>query len=110
MERVPGQRCALDAHRELVNAGKDRELAQVHLFARRRLACHKLMELSEKRLGFRPRLALDALSHERCRGGGDGTALTLEADVLDHIALEIDMKREAVAAERVIAFGFPMRA
>ena len=68
------------------------------------------MELSEKRLGFRPRLALDALSHERCRGGGDGTALTLEADVLDHIALEIDMKREAVAAERVIAFGFPMRA
>src|SRR6516162_6195105 len=84
MERMPGERGALDAGRELADAGKDRQFAEIGLFAGLILSGgNELVKLVKERLGLGPGLPLDALGHERGRRRGDGTTGALEAEVLD---------------------------
>src|SRR5208282_2238618 len=49
--------------------------------------------------------ALQHLGHQRGRGGGDGAAAPLEAHILDHIAVQLEIDGNAVAAKRVMALG-----
>ena len=105
---MPGQRGALDPHRELAHAGEGGQLAQLGravLGRPGRVARDEPVEAVEERLGLRSRLALEGLRHHRGRGGGDRAAGALEADVLDQVALQLHVDGGAVAAERVVALG-----
>ena len=63
------------------------------------------MHLREQRLRLLRRLALQRLGHQRGRRGGDGAAAALEARRLDHAVGDVQMQRQAVAAQRVEALG-----
>src|SRR5262245_23562675 len=68
LQRVPGERRALDAHGVLAHAREHLELAELRgarpgLVGHAILAGDELVEAGEERLGFRARLALDALGH-----------------------------------------------
>ena len=59
----------------------------------------------EQRLRLGGRLALQALRHQRCRGLRDRAALALEAEVVDDVAVQPQVERQVVAADRVEALG-----
>src|SRR5271167_1564954 len=61
------------------------------------------MELAEERPGFDDRLALEHLGHQRGRRSRNRAAATLEADIDDAVAVERQIDRHPVAAQRVVA-------
>src|SRR6476469_5958659 len=63
-QRVPRERCALDADRKLAHAGQDRQLAEIldRLVDRRR---HGAVKSLEQLLGFLDRFAFDHVGHQR---------------------------------------------
>src|ERR1700680_4106892 len=67
------------------------------------------MKTGEQRLCLRLGLPLQRLRHERGGGGGDGTARTLEAHVLDHAIRDFQVQRQPVTAQRVEALGAAVR-
>ncbi len=70
---------------------------------------HVVEDLEElPRLG--DALALDRLGHQRGRGGADGAAVALEADLLDDPVLDPQVDLDDVAAQRVVAVGGAGRA
>src|SRR5205814_2249433 len=108
-QRVPGQRRALHARRELPDAREHGELAQflgVDL-APRSLADHGVDAL-EERLRFRLGLVLQRGSHQGRGGLGNGATGALEADVLDHVTRELQVERDLIAAERIDTLGAPV--
>src|SRR5207244_6831373 len=111
MDRVPRQRRALDAARELPNTRKDGELVEPprHLPIGSVLGEHGA-EPAERLLGRAHRLALESRRHHRGRGLGDGAARALKANVADDPVFERAFHRHAVAAEGVIALCSPSRA
>src|SRR5438094_8306179 len=108
-QRVPGQRRALHARRELPHARKHGDLAQflgVDL-APRSLADHGVDAL-EERLRFRLGLVLQRGSHQGRGGLGNGAAGALEADVLDHVARKLQVEGDLIAAQRIDSLGAPV--
>ena len=104
MQRVPSKGCALDPHRKLGDAGKNGQLAQFSpVPVRRRLARHQLVELVENSFRFHGGLTLHALRHQGRRGLGYGASRTLEADVANRVALQVQVNGKMVTAERVIS-------
>src|SRR5215831_17842700 len=61
------------------------------------------MELREECSGLFDRLALENLGHQRGRSGRDRTAATLERNIDDAVAVEREVDRHPVAAQRVVA-------
>ncbi len=55
--------------------------------------------------GLGARLALDGFAHERGGSGRDRAAAAFEAQVADQVAGQVDVEMQAVAAQRVVAFG-----
>ena len=55
------------------------------------------------------RLAFDGIGHEGGGGLRDGTAGALEGNARQPIVLDLDVKREAIAAERVVALRHARR-
>src|SRR5207302_1842134 len=64
------------------------------------------MEALEQRLGLGDRLPFDAVGHQRRRGLRDRAPRSLEADVLDAAVFDLEIDRQTVAAQRIVAFGF----
>ena len=85
LQRVPGERRALDAHRELAHAREHRELAERRPpgAAPSVSPVTRSWKRSKSASRLRAGLALHALGHQRRRGGRDRAAAALEADVLD---------------------------
>src|SRR5687768_4092755 len=104
LQRVPRQRRALDAHRELANPGEDGELAEV-VRGRRRLGGEQLVDAGEELARLHERLAAQALGHERRRGRRDGAPRPLEGGLPHELALHRQVDRELVATQRVHAGG-----
>src|SRR3989440_1094913 len=109
-QRVPGQGGALHARGELPHAREHGELSHLlHIdLALRSFADHRVDAL-EERLRFRLGLVLQRGRHQRGGGLGDGAAGPLEADVLDHVARELQVEGDLIAAERVDSLGAPVR-
>ena len=61
------------------------------------------MELREEGARLVERLALQHLGHQRGRRGRDRAAAPLEADIGDAVAVEREIDRDPVAAQRVVA-------
>ena len=103
LQRVPGERGALDAHGVVAHAREDLQLFQVRASGLRpRGRRDQVVELLEERLGLRLRHPLDALRHHRGGRGRDRAALALEGDLGDAALLvESDRHMLLVAAERV---------
>src|SRR4029450_2738936 len=108
LQRVPGQRGALHAHRELADApagGEPAEAAGCVLPGARGVARDEVVEALEEPLHLLPALALERLRHHRGGGRRDRAARALEAHVLDDPVLEPHVDRRLVPAERVEALG-----
>jgi hypothetical protein len=107
LHSVPGERRAFDADRVGLDAGQ--RLEPVGVLLERlgkigRLAARHLgVEGAKKLVRLLDRLALQHLGHERGRRRRDGAAAPLEHDVLDAVAVELQVDRHLVAAERVVA-------
>src|ERR1700687_4173065 len=67
------------------------------------------MESPEQRFRLRLRLPFQAGGHQRSRGFGNSAARTLEADIPDHIPVQLYVDDDLVAAERVVTFRLPVR-
>ena len=67
----------------------------------RQHAVHRAEDLG--RLGAR--LALDRLAHQRGRRRRDRAAAALEAQVADHVAGDVDVEVQPVAAQGIVAIG-----
>src|SRR5215471_7911591 len=101
-QRVPGERRALDAHRELAHAGEDAELAEVARGGgRARIARDEAVEALEEALDLGERAALHRLGHQGGRALRDRAAGALEADGAQHAVLDVGEDVDAVAAERI---------
>src|SRR5437763_36650 len=61
------------------------------------------MELRTQRARLRDGLALQDLGHQGGRGGRNRAAAPLEADIGDAVALDREINRDPVAAQRVVA-------
>jgi hypothetical protein len=109
VQRVPGQAGALHPRRELANAAEDGQLAEALLHRVLDAGRYHPVELLEHPLGFFDRPALDGVGHERGRGARDGAAGPLERDTLDDAALDVDLYREMVPAERVATLRVAVR-
>src|SRR5262249_33793528 len=98
---------AFDAGREGLDAGQRLQAVELVLEALGGVGCVAAgdlgVERGEERLRLIERLPLQHLGHERGRGGRDGAAAPLERDVGDAVAVEPQINRDAVAAERVVA-------
>src|SRR6266850_3633309 len=108
-QRMPGQGGALHARGKLPDAGEHGELAQLLGidFALGSLADHRVDPL-EERFRLRLGLLLQGGRHQRGRSLGDGAAGALEADVLDHVAGELQVQRDLIAAERIDPLRVPV--
>src|SRR2546425_9261876 len=71
---------------------------------------HHLVELLEHVPGLAQRLTLDAVGHHRSRRFRDRASRPLEAGVLDHAVLDLQVERQPIPAERVVALGVPVGA
>jgi hypothetical protein len=90
-----------------------RELAEIHLRAvrfggqflgwRGRVRRNHAVERVEQVARFADGFALHRIGHQRCGRLRDRAALSLEGGVLDHVAIEGQIERQAIAAERVVA-------
>src|SRR5579883_153394 len=109
LESMPGERRAFDAGGIGAHAGQ--RLEPVHiLFERRRcrrsvVAGDLGMKALEERIGLGERLAAKDLGHQRSRRRRDGATATLEAHILDPIAIERDIDGHAIAAQRIMPVG-----
>ena len=104
LERVPREAGAFHAHGILTNAAEDRQLAErVGFDLRARRRGHQPVERVEQLVGLVERLALERVGHQRRRRLGDRAAGALEPQILDHVALEVEVDRDFVAAQRVVA-------
>src|SRR6266446_596632 len=108
-QRMPGQGGALHARGELPDAREHGELAQLLGIdlAPGSLADHRVDPL-EERFRLCLGLLLQRGRHQRGRGLGDGAAGALEADVLDHVAGELQVQRDLIAAEWIDPVGSPV--
>ena len=66
-------------------------------------AGHPGVKLREQSARLVERLALQHLGHQRRRGGRDRAAAPLEADIVDPVAVDREIDRDPVAAQRVVA-------
>ena len=105
---MPRQGRAFDPGRVGLDPGQ--RLEPVHLLGERlrqllgRLAAgHPRMELREERPRLGYGLALEHFGHQRGRRGRNRAAPALEADIGDPVAVERQVDRHPVAAQRVIA-------
>src|SRR5262245_14641750 len=104
-EGVPGQGGAFHADRVLRDVLERDEFAEpLRLRFRVEPAREQVMKRGEQGLGFGARLALEQLGHDGGGCRGNGAALALEADVLDHVAVELQVDGEPVAAQVVVPF------
>src|SRR5712692_10894495 len=106
---MPRQARAFDANRELTHARQHRQLAQIADRLNRFVwgARDHPMKGLEQIGRFLERLPFHAVGHERRRGFRDGAPRSLKADIDDTTILDAEVHGQAVAAERVIAFGLP---
>jgi hypothetical protein len=106
VHRVPGKARAFDARGKVAHPGENRQTAQM---VRRRFliqfARHHPVKLVKERFRFLFALALDALRHHAGGGLRDGATGALEADIFDNFVFQLQIDRQLVAAERVIALG-----
>src|ERR1700690_3606089 len=102
VERMPGERRALDAHGEFLDALQHRQLADLAGLAR---VGDQLVHVAEQGFRLFHALALDCLGHERGGGGGNGAAGALETGVDDAAVFYLQVHGELVAAQRVVAVG-----
>src|SRR5205085_7397560 len=106
-ESMPRQRCAFDPHREGLDAGQRFEPFDIFFQGFWRYAGlaagHPRMELRKQRARLRDGLALQDLGHQGGRGGRNRAAAPLEADIGDAVALDREINRDPVAAQRVVA-------
>lgn len=101
-ERMPRQDGTLDARREFIHAGKDRQLAHIALHL---AAGDHLVHLLEHCLQFGLGLALGMLGQQGGRRFGNAAPGAQKADVFDPVAFHREEKLELVAAQRVVALG-----
>jgi hypothetical protein len=106
---VPGQRGALDPRGKLGDASKNGHLAKVGGSGCFIFAGDQVVELLEELDGFRLGLALHHLRHHGSRRARDGAAGALEADLVNLVAVHIDIDRAAVSAQGVISLGLVIR-
>src|SRR5215469_1505256 len=106
---VPAEARALYARRKLAHPGERGELAERGIGCDLRLS-EECMDPFKQRPHLAAVLALDSLGHERRRGGGNGAALALEADIGDALAVQTHGQRQVVAAQGVMALGAPVGA
>src|SRR4051794_10225905 len=110
-QRVPGERRALDAHRELHDALQCLEIAELH--RRVRLDgvavlvgdAHHPLEAAHQGADLLDRAALDGLAHHAGRALRDAAALPADLDVRDGVAIHLQVDVDLVAAQRVVAHG-----
>src|SRR5215472_65264 len=105
LERVPGERGALDACGKARHACECAELSQVRGVFLAVFAAHHPMEAAEDLVGLGGGLSLQCLGHHGPGGARYGASSGLERNVLDAIAVHGDVDLALVAAQRVEAFG-----
>src|SRR5690606_21166707 len=110
LEGVPGERGALDPHRKLPHAGKDRELAQFVEIGGLLAGCreHRL-KASEKPERLDHTVLADGFGHQRCRCLRNRASAAGEPHVADDIGVNAHLDMNPIAAERVVALGLTGR-
>ena len=68
-----------------------------------------MAEFIEKLKRFARGLSLHDIRHHGRRRFRDGAAVSFKADVLDFVAVELDIDGDLVAAQGIIPFGFARR-
>src|SRR6266542_6981669 len=109
-KRVPGQRGALDAHRELDHSLQRFEVAELEVglggvvfvvAVVDRFDRHHPLEPAHQRLDLVDRLALDRLAHHRRRALGDRATLPADLDIADDAVVDLQVDVDLVATERI---------
>src|ERR1043165_1999273 len=95
LERVPGERRAFNARRELADAGKNHQLAEIVGLAA--LAHDEIAEPLEGSLDLFDGLSLEALRHYGSRGLRDCTARAFEAQILHAAVLDAEINLHLIA-------------
>src|SRR4029078_8222827 len=106
---MPGQACTLHTQRKARHAAKRAKRSERRVLALRKRSEHQIMELVEYALRFVAPLSFDRYRHERCGRLRDRAALSLEADVGDRVAVQLDPQRQRVAAERIPTLDLSIR-
>ena len=101
---MPRQRRALDADRELANAGEDGQLAQVGGRFLGQVAGEHLMKALEEEFRLAARLAFEGLGHDRGGRRRNRATGALKTNILHDVAVHLQVNREPVAAQRVVTF------
>src|ERR1700680_4637974 len=106
-QRMPGQRRTFHTRRKLPNTSEHHQLAEV---LRQWLICgQEVVELRQQSLGLANGFALQDLGHQRRRGGRNCAPGSLERHLVDHAVVFFEKDLALIPAQRVVAFGFPIR-
>ena len=108
MQRVPRQEGALRPNRKPAHA---RQRHQTVTIVDGSVSCsgHQIVYPLCQSADLGDCFASHDLGHQRRRGDADGATVALEGGISEEVTVvgEADVDRDAIAAERVVAFGVP---
>src|SRR5690242_1210381 len=99
---MPRERRAFHSRWIVAHAAKHHQFSQI--LRRGLIGGQERVELFQEPQSLLSGLALQALGHERSRGGRNRAAGAVETGILHHIVLDLEVQFQLVAAQRVVAF------
>ena len=100
---VPSERGAFDSHRIFADAREDSEFAKIG--SGQPVFGQKTMKAFEDFLSLFQRFAFQGIGHQGGRRRGDCAAHALKGNLGHAPVNQLELKRETVAAQRVVAIG-----
>src|SRR3989338_1110055 len=101
MQSMPAQGRALDPGRIFPDTGECRQFPELFDISINHPGCNKVMKLIKYNFRLGNGFALHDISHQRRRGNGDGATGTVETDIGNTAAIQFQVDRQSVTAERV---------
>ena len=105
LQRMPREAGAFHPDRELAHAGERPTACRCPRPAAPAAVVTMRWNRWNSASRLRHRLSLERVGHQRRRRLRDRAAGALERDVRDHVAVELQVQRQPVAAQRVVALG-----